>query len=156
MRQSWYRFFKTARYHVFRTAVHPYQFLFFEIFDLPGYNFCDERFDFHANAVIPADVEDLPTEAIQQTKSLIGAYLTCPRDIDRSESVRPFPSVVRGICVPKLPEDNLLGCASENLGLSSKHVRELAECSCQSTSRSGELSGALTLSITSLRVNVRQ
>ena len=43
-----------------------------------------------------------------------------------------------------------------NFGLSSKHVRELAESSCQSTSRSGELSGALTLGITSLRVNVRQ
>ena len=58
--------------------------------------------------------------------------------------------------MPKLHEDDLLGCASENLGLISKHVRELAACSCQSTSRSGELSGALTLGIMSLRVNVRQ
>ena len=62
--------------------------------DFNGYNFCDERFVFHANAVIQTDVEDLPTEAIQRTNSLIGPYLTCPRDIDGSESVRPFPSVV--------------------------------------------------------------
>ena len=91
------RFYKTARCHIFRTAVHQDQFLFFEIFDLPGYNFCDEHFVFHANAVIPVDVEDLPTEAIQRTNSLIGPCLTCPRDIDGSESVRPFPSVVQGI-----------------------------------------------------------
>ena len=60
--------------------------------DFNGYNFCDERFVFHANAVLPADVEDLPTLAIQQANSFNGAYLTCPRDIVGSESVRPFPS----------------------------------------------------------------
>ena len=110
LRESWLSFYKTTRYHIFRTAVHQGQFLFFEIFDLPGYNFCDERFVFPANAVIPVDVEDLPTEAIQRTNSLIGPRLTCPRDIDGSESVRPFPSVVQGIACQTLPEDNLGVC----------------------------------------------
>ena len=56
----------------FRTAVHRDQFLFFEILDLPGYKFCDERFDFHANAVVPADVEDLPSEAISRPTVSLG------------------------------------------------------------------------------------
>ena len=155
MRRSWLSFYKTTQYNFFRTAVHQGQFLFFEIFDSPGHKFCVEGFVFRANAVVPTEVEDLTTEAIQWTNGLTGPCPTCPSGIDGSESVRPSPSIVQGIARRKLPEDNL-GCASENLGLSSKHVRELAECSCQSTSRSGELSGALTLGIMSLRVNVGQ
>ena len=54
-------------------------------------------FCFRANTVIQIEVEDLPAEAIQRTNSLVGPYLTCPRGIEGSESVRPFPSVVQEI-----------------------------------------------------------
>ena len=156
LRQSWLSFYKTTRYHIFRTAVHQGQFLFFEIFDLPGYNFLWWALCFLCKCSYSGRRGGLANRgdsADQQSHWTLSDMSTWHWRVWVGSAI---PLRSPGNRVAKLPEDNLLGCASENLGLSSKHVRELAECSCQSTSRSGELSGALTLSITSLRVNVRQ
>ena len=154
LRRSWLSFYKTTHYNFSGQQYIKFFFMPRDLW-LPLAQILCWGFCFSCECSVPTEVEDLTTEAIQWTNSLIGPCPACPSGVDGSESVRPSPSVVQGIACRKLPEDNR-GCASENLGLSSKHVRELAECSCQSTSRSGELSGALTLGITSLRVNVRQ